>query len=147
MTVNKRKKSSRMHGSKTHGYGSMKKHRGHGHRGGSGMGGTGKKGDAKKPSIWKNEKYFGRHGFVPKTGIELNSVTVQFLDENAERLSKSGKEPFEIDISTFGKNKVIGTGKVKRKLAIKADYFSATAAKKIEAAGGEIVSVNKAAAE
>ena len=50
---NKRSKNSRQRGSKTHGWGAMKKHRGAGHRGGRGAAGSGKRGDAKKPSIWR----------------------------------------------------------------------------------------------
>jgi len=59
----KRKKVTKQRGSKTHGWGAMKKHRGAGNRGGRGMAGTGKRGDAKKPSIQKNKKYFGKYGF------------------------------------------------------------------------------------
>ena len=66
MTVNKRTKSSRDRGSKTHGCGSMKKRRGAGNRGGRGMAGTGKRADQNKPSIWKNKKYFGKYGFKKK---------------------------------------------------------------------------------
>ena len=64
MVVNKRKKNSRQRGSTTHGFGSKKKHRGHGSRGGSGLAGTGKRADAKKPSFWHDTEYFGGHGFV-----------------------------------------------------------------------------------
>jgi len=40
MTVNKRKKMSRLRGSHTHGWGAKKKHRGKGNKGGAGMAGT-----------------------------------------------------------------------------------------------------------
>ena len=136
MVVHKRKKNTRMHGSKTHGWGSMKKHRGHGHRGGSGMAGTGKKGDAKKPSIWKDTDYFGRHGFKSKSSKIIRSVTLQYLDENAEKLSGSTKAPFEINLTGLF-NKVLGTGKVTKKLHITADTFTPKAAEKIAAAGGK----------
>ena len=66
MVVNKRKKSTRQRAGTTHGYGSMKKHRGAGHRGGRGASGTGKRADSKKPSIWKQTDYFGKHGFKKK---------------------------------------------------------------------------------
>ena len=65
MTLNKRKKATRQRGSKTHGWGSMKKHRGAGNRGGRGRAGSGKRGDAKKPSYQK-KAYLGGHGFKSK---------------------------------------------------------------------------------
>ncbi len=48
MAINKQKKNVRQRGTKTHGYGSMKKHRGAGHRGGRGNAGSGKRGDKKR---------------------------------------------------------------------------------------------------
>ena len=60
MVAKKRKKNTRQRAGTTHGWGSMKKHRGKGNKGGAGMAGTGKRGDAKKPAIWKNKKYFGK---------------------------------------------------------------------------------------
>jgi large subunit ribosomal protein L15 len=51
MTTHRRKKNVKQRGSKTHGWGSMKKHRGAGNRGGRGKAGTGKRGDQKKPTI------------------------------------------------------------------------------------------------
>ena len=64
MTVNKRSKNTRQRGHTTHGWGSMKKHRGKGHQGGAGMAGSGKRADSKKPSIWKDKRYFGKFGFI-----------------------------------------------------------------------------------
>ena len=64
MVVRKRKKNSRQHGSTTHGWGAMKKHRGAGNRGGRGLAGTGKRADQMKPLHWK-ERYFGKLGFRP----------------------------------------------------------------------------------
>ena len=54
MSVNKRKKNTRMRAKTTHGYGSMKKNRGAGNRGGRGMAGSGKRADQIKPTILKN---------------------------------------------------------------------------------------------
>ena len=73
MTVNKRKKFSRMRGLGSHGWGAKKKHRGAGNRGGRGMAGSGKRADQKKPTILKlyGNEYFGRHGFCrPREVVE-----------------------------------------------------------------------------
>jgi large subunit ribosomal protein L15 len=85
--IKKRKKNSRQRGSKTHGWGAMKKHRGAGNRGGRGRAGTGKKGDAKKPNIWKNKKYFGKAGFKKKgMAKKINYVNLIYLDQHADEL-------------------------------------------------------------
>ena len=88
MTVNKRKKASRHRASHTHGWGSMKKHRGSGHKGGVGNAGSGKRSDAKKPSNWK-EHYFGKKGFFSKFG-KTTAINVSYLDENLQTLTKEG---------------------------------------------------------
>lgn len=147
MVVHKRKKNTRQRGTKTHGWGAMKKHRGHGNRGGSGMGGTGKKGDAKKPSIWKNTEYFGRHGFKSKSMKVIKAVTLQYLDENAEKLSGSAKAPFVIELAKHKFNKVLGTGKVTKKLNVTCDYFTPSAIEKIESAGGSFTATAKPVAK
>jgi large subunit ribosomal protein L15 len=149
MAVNRRKKNSRQRGSKTHGWGSMKKHRGAGSRGGRGMAGTGKRGDAKKPSIWKNKKYFGRHGFH-KQGVvkKIVSVNLSYFEEKAEELlvDKSitkEADRYVIDAAKLGFNKVLGCAKLTKKLKIKAETFSKKAIEKIKAAGGEAVELKK----
>ncbi len=145
MTVNKRKKNTRLRGSKTHGWGAMKKHRGQGHRGGRGMAGTGKRADSKKPSIWKNPNYFGRHGFYrhgPKE--EISAINVSEVDEQADKLvnaniSMKNADVYEIDLEKLGFNKLLGSGKVTKKLKIKVNYASEKAVQSIKEAGGEVI--------
>ncbi|MBI2580390.1 50S ribosomal protein L15 [Candidatus Woesearchaeota archaeon] len=144
MTVNKRKKDTKQRGSHTHGWGSKKKHRGSGNRGGKGMAGTGKRSDAIKPSIWA-EEYFGKHGFVRK-GSKRGpvSVNVGFIDENAERLAArkvatQDNGAYIIDIGELGFGKLLGKGKVTKKLVITANYASASAAEAVKAAGGQVI--------
>ena len=90
MTDNKRSKNSRQRGSKTHGWGSMKKHRGAGHRGGRGAAGSGKRGDAKKPSIWKDKRYAGRYGFTSHSRTSITPVTIAHLEHFKKTLMKEG---------------------------------------------------------
>jgi large subunit ribosomal protein L15 len=74
----------------------------------------------------------GKHGFVrlPLTP-EIETVNVGVLDQMA---GAEGK----IELSEM---KVLGSGKVTRKLDVRAAGFSATAKNKIEAAGGQAVVV------
>jgi len=145
MTVNKRKKNSRQRGSKTHGWGAMKKHRGKGNKGGAGRAGSGKRGDAKKPSIWKNKEYFGKYGFKKK-GIVRKVIPINLLElqKKADFLAADKKiqkegETYVVDVEKIGYNKVLGYGKLKNKFKITSPSFSKEAIEKIKAIGGEAV--------
>jgi large subunit ribosomal protein L15 len=144
MVVYKRKKNSRLRGSKTHGWGAMKKHRGAGNRGGRGKAGTGKRGDSKKPSIWANPRYFGKYGFIPKNSVKYNPVNISFLEEKLASLVASGmaKESsggYAVNLKELGFNKLLSGGKATRKYVITAPYASKNAVEKIRSAGGDVV--------
>lgn len=146
MTVNKRSKQSRMRASRTHGWG-YSKHKGSGRKGGVGMAGTGKRAQSKKPSIWK-EVYFGKHGFKKK-GIfrEVNPINLNELEKKADALVAEKKiekqgSLYIIDIQKLGYNKVLGCGKLTKKLKIVSPTFSKEAVEKIKAAGGEAVNTD-----
>ncbi len=145
MVVHKRKKIVRMRGSKTHGGGSKKKRRGSGHKGGAGMAGSGKRADSKKPSIWKNPKYFGKHGFY-RHGLreDINTINVKEVDEQADRLVKENfaikdSNFYNIDLGKLGFNKLLGSGRVTKKLRIRVDYSSENAKYAVKEAGGEVI--------
>ena len=144
MTVNKRKKNVRQRGSKTHGWGAKKKHRGKGHQGGAGMAGTGKRADSKKPSIWKDVNYFGKHGFVSKTPkVKINAVNVGYIEQHLNRLASANlvkKESgfYFVELEKLGYNKLLGDGQLSVKLKIKTPHASKSAVEKIKEAGGEV---------
>lgn len=144
MTVNKRKKSSRQHGHKTHGWGAKKKHRGKGHQGGAGMAGTGKRSDAKKPSIWTDKHYFGKHGFISKStteriiSININDLELHINNYIALELVKNENGTFLVDLEKLGFNKLLGSGRVSSKFRITAPYASKSAIEKVKKAGGEV---------
>lgn len=148
MTVNKRKKNSRQRGSWTHGWGEKKKHRGAGHRGGRGMSGSGKRADQKKPSIWK-ERYFGKLGFKFKGAKEdIKPVNIKDIETKIEKFvaSKLAVEKngvYEIDVTKLGFNKVLGTGKLSKKLKVHSPMFSEKAKIKITESGGEAIEITK----
>src|SRR3990167_6154145 len=145
MTVNKRKKNVRQRGHKTHGWGAKKKHRGKGHQGGAGMAGTGKRADSKKPSIWKDTKYFGKHGFVSKTPkIKIHAVNIGYLEQHLQKFISSkliekenGEYAFELE--KLGYNKLLGDGRLSEKFRIKTPYASKSAIDKVKEAGGEVI--------
>lgn len=103
-------------------------------RGGGSRGGRGDVGKCKhhfmRSMLLGTE--MGKHGFVrlPLTE-EIEAVNVDVLDQMA---GPDGR----IELSEM---KVLGRGRVTRKLSVSAAGFSATAKSKIEAAGGQAVVV------
>ena len=140
MTINKRKKQSRMRGTHTHGGGAKKKRRGAGSRGGRGMAGTGKRGDSKKPMIW-HTKYFGKFGFKKKNAANIKAINIEDLELLINQLLDKGVvekkgDNYDVDLKKAGYDKLLGKGKVNHKLTIKARFASEIAVKKVAAAGG-----------
>ena len=132
MTVHKRKKVKKLRGSKTHGWGAMKKHRGAGNRGGRGMAGTGKRADQKKPSILKEygNSYFGKKGFNIPQKIKKIKKAINILELPDKDI---------INLKEMGYDKLLGKGEVTKKLKITVPYCSKKAKEKIEAKGGEVI--------
>ena len=147
MTINKRKKNERQRGSKTHGWGAKKKHRGKGHQGGAGMAGSGKRADSKKPSIWKDKNYFGKHGFVSKTPkIKINAVNISYIEQHMDKFVSSGlakkeQDSYSLELEKLGFNKLLGDGRISVKLRITTPYASKTAVEKVKEAGGEVMGI------
>ncbi|MBD3310288.1 50S ribosomal protein L15 [Candidatus Woesearchaeota archaeon] len=145
MVARKKKKSLKFRGSKTHGWGSMKKNRGAGHRGGRGMAGTGKKGDAKKPKIWDNKKYFGKYGFKKKNiTVRIKTISIKELEDTVPSLLKKGTAKEEsgrhkINLDDIGCNKLLGSGKATKRWSITVRFASKDAVEKIKKAGGEVL--------
>ncbi len=143
MPATRRKKKTRQEGS--HGWGSRKKHRGKGHKGGAGKSGHGKRTNPKEPAIWKDTKYFGKYGFIKKNiKIKINPVNIRFLDENIEKFSESKQakkenDAYIINLKDLGFNKLLGSGKVSRKLIITTLYASSRAAEAVKKAGGDVI--------
>lgn len=134
MVVRRRKRITKLRGSRTQGFGSHKKHRGSGSRGGRGKAGMKKH---KKSWMLKNEPdHFGRRGFkVPaKAKKQIMAITLKDIDILAKKLKKN-----EINISELGYDKVISTGKLTQPLTITAKKFVEKAKKKIEESGGKVI--------
>lgn len=138
-----RKKNTRQRATVTHGWGSMKKHRGAGHRGGRGNAGSGKRGDAKKPSFWKDMRRYGKHGFTSHAAVKGAAVNVGHIASAVERMVvdalvvKKG-DSFIVDLASLGIERLLGTGVVDVKLEITVDSASPRAIEKVEKAGGKV---------
>jgi large subunit ribosomal protein L15 len=137
MPDNKRKKATRFRAKTTHGYGSMKKNRGAGNRGGRGMAGSGKRADQKKPSILKKygPSYFGKKGFNRPQSIVKKPIILNLSE--IDKLAKKEGTNYIFDASKY--DKILGTGKLTKKIKITSKSFSKAALEKIKEAGGEAV--------
>lgn len=139
----RRKKNSRQRGSKTHGWGAMKKHRGAGNKGGRGHAGTGKRSDCKKPSVWGIEHFYGKHGFTPLSSQHINCYNIETLERKYHKLLKEGIIKEEngvsaITLDAIGIDKLLGKGNPTKKWSITAKYASQAAVEKIQSAGGTV---------
>ena len=132
--IRQSKKTTKMRGSRTHGYGSHKKHRGGGSRGGRGMAGVNRQ---KKTWLLKHKpNHLGKRGFKSLAQRKLVDQKVAVNVRDLEVLAAGGKE---IDLAKMGYDKVLGAGSINVALTVKADYFTETAKNKIEQAKGKVI--------
>ncbi len=136
MPVNKR---SKYRGTRTCGGGTHKNRRGAGNRGGRGRAGHR---DHRHTHFWLAGLFNnGKHGFFNKTGYSNAVLDVGDLDQMADDLVAQGIATTEdgavvIDASQIGIDKILGGGKVTKKMIISAEAFSVKAIAKIEEMGG-----------
>ena len=132
MVVRREKKNRKQRGSKTHGWGSKKKHRGGGSQGGKGQSGMMKH---KKSWMIKNDpEHFGKTGFNIPYPRREKAISLKDLDIFAKRHNKK-----ELNVSELGYDKVLGSGKLTQPLTIKASKFVERAKQKIEKSGGKYI--------
>jgi large subunit ribosomal protein L15 len=141
MPVNKR---SKYRGSRTCGGGTHKNRRGAGNRGGRGRAGHR---DHRHTHFWlAGLVHNGKHGFVNKTGYSNAVLDVGDIDQMADDLVAQGFATKEgdvitIDASQIGIDKILGGGKVTKKMIISAEAFSEKAVAKLEEMDGSAETV------
>ncbi len=135
--IRHRKKSRKIRGRKT-GRGSGKRARGAGNRGGRGKAGINKRAAHKKTLLINHPELSSkRKGFVSvkqKNEFHPKVINVGDLDKLSVKIGN------EINLNKLGYQKLLGSGKVLNKLVVKVKLFTESAKKKIEAAGGKIIS-------
>lgn len=130
MVVRRKKKYRR--GERTY-HGSHKKWRGGGSRGGRGQAGMHK--HKWSYTVKYDKEHFGKRGFkIPQAvAREIKTINLKQLDQIADK--------DKINVSELGYDKVLGTGRLTKPLTVEAKYFSKSAIKKIEEAGGKVVKI------
>jgi len=91
--------------------------------------------------------YFGKRGFTSPRSLKqrINVINVGELDELVDKLSETkqlqrrGDKAF-LDLDKLGYHKLLATGKITQPIIVKITTHSENAAKKIEDAGGQILS-------
>ncbi|RLG77982.1 MAG: 50S ribosomal protein L15 [Thermoprotei archaeon] len=144
MVVRRKKRSRYMRGSRTHGYGSIGQHRKSGSKGGRGAAGFHK-------HMWSwvvkyFPDWFGKHGFTRPVTLttKVRSINVGELNEIVKELELRGElkcedDKYVIDLTTFGINKLLGRGKIEKKVKVIVYSASEKAISKIREVGGEVV--------
>jgi len=126
-----RTKTKKFRGSMTHGRG-KKAGRGAGLRGGRGNAGLLKH---RYMHMVKNmPDHFGKHGFKRHPSLTKRNRTI-----NVGQLEDLYPGKNDIDLTKEGFDKLLGSGRLNKKLKIKVDYASERAIEKIKDKGGELI--------
>ena len=138
MPTNKR---SKYRGSRTCGGGTHKNRRGAGNRGGRGRAGI----NAHHFVKWYKEMggpIFGKDGFFHNPATLVTTIDVGIIDQIipsliAQGIAKQEGDAVTINVADMGIEKVLGSGRVTKKINIFAEAFSESAKAKIEKIGGK----------
>lgn len=144
-----------MRGKRTVGWGQIGQHRKHGERGGRKVG--------RHKHLWSYTlrympNYFGKRGFKTPQSIsgtnKPTTINIGQLDQLIDKLNPpttpkttttttakrtTKPKPVTIDLGTLGIQKLLATGHTNKPLTITVQTYSQTALKKIEEAGGKII--------
>ena len=135
------RKTRKLRGSRTHGWGQVGQHRASGHKGGLGKSGMLKHHFSTMLKDYPD--HFGHDStHPPHPNIIKKWTSVRDLDE---LFAKSGKQEGEkkiLDLISLGYDKLLGGGKVKNAYTVKIKQFTASAEEKIKQAGGEVLTNN-----
>ncbi len=144
MHKRKPKKINKLRGRRAAGYGFSAGHRASGQRGGKGMAGSKKHHYIK--IMQENPRYFGKWGFKRPQKLLENLVVLNIgeIDEAADRLVENGAatmtgKRYNIDVSKLGIDRILGSGKVTRKLNLTGiQSITVRAREKVTSVGGTI---------
>ena len=128
----KQRKTRKMRGSRTHGYGRVGQHRDAGSKGQRKVG--------RHKHLWSyvttyEPDYFGKKGFTSPQSLKRKENAI-----NIKQLTKIAAEKADahVNLTSLGYTKLLGSGKITKPLTITVPSCSKTAAEKIKKAGGQI---------
>ena len=134
----KERKTRKMRGSRTHGYGRIGQHRDAGSKGQRKVG--------RHKHLWSyvvthEPDYFGKHGFTSPQSLKRkeNVINVAKLEEIAVLSTETEKGKTHVNLTSLGYTKLLGTGKITKPLTVTVPACSKTAEEKIKKAGGQVL--------
>ena len=137
----KLRKTRKKRGTRTVGYGRVGQHRKSGQKGRRNVG--------RHKHLWSyvlryEPDYFSKKGFHQPGKKKVGILNIGELEDLVAKLA--AKEAIEekegilfLDLDRLGYNKLLGMGNITKPLLIKVESYSKSAAKKIEDAGGKLV--------
>ena len=133
----KLRKTRKMRGSRTHGYGRVGQHRDAGSKGQRKVG--------RHKHLWSyvtahEPDYFGKKGFTSPQSLKRkeNPINIKQLNELVVK-APDEKNEMQINLTQMGYTKLLGAGKLTKPLIITVSSYSKTAAEKVKKAGGQIL--------
>jgi large subunit ribosomal protein L15 len=138
----KERKTRKMRGSRTHGYGRIGQHRDAGSKGQRKVG--------RHKHLWSyvttyEPDYFGKHGFTSPQSLKRKEkvINITKLEEIAVISTETEKGKTSVDLTSLGYTKLLGTGKITKPLTVTVPACSKTAEEKIKKAGGQVLTASQ----
>ena len=138
-----KKRIKRIRGTRTCGGGSHKKRRGKGSKGGSGNAGAYGHHFVRSLRMGirkgENKSQLPLHNRTANKAVNVGDLEEMLEDQTFLKFEVEQKaDSIYLDASRLGVEKILGKGKVTRKLVLRANKISRVAKEKIEGAGGEV---------
>jgi large subunit ribosomal protein L15 len=132
------RKTRKLRGSRTYGWGQVAQHRASGHKGGLGVSGQLKHHFS---SMLKNDPdHFGHDStHRPHPVVTRKWASVRDLDDIFSGIGATRDGKNTIDLGAAGYDKLLGGGSVTSAYTITVPRFTETAARKVRDAGGEVL--------
>ena len=134
----KQRKTRKMRGSRTHGYGRVGQHRDAGSKGQRKVG--------RHKHLWSyvvthEPDYFGKHGFTSPKNLKRKEkiINIAKLDEMSQVSTEKGKGKTHVNLTSLGYTKLLGKGQITKPLIVTIPSCSKTAVEKIRKAGGQVL--------
>jgi len=135
------RKTRKLRGSRTHGWGQVAQHRASGHRGGVGISGLLK--HHFSSMLKYDPDHFGHDStHPPHPNVTKKWASVRDLDDLFEKFGNKDGEKNVIDLISKGYDKLLGGGKITNAYTVKIRQFTASAEEKVKKAGGEVLTTN-----
>jgi large subunit ribosomal protein L15 len=137
----RKRKTRKLRGSRTHGWGQVGQHRASGHKGGLGVSGMLK--HHYSTMLKEFPDHFGHSSTHNPQPIIIEKWTnVRDLDDIYAKSGKQEDNKKVIDLRNLGYDKLLGGGKLENAYTVKINRVSESAREKITKAGGEVLAEN-----